>query len=97
MSKETKNLISQYFRHNSFIEESKKLMTELRRQKKELLKCRKDVKCPLSTEVERFIDSDAVGDVVKGVVEKGKVETDKELMIARAYQLKRKSRAPEDM
>ena len=72
-------------------------MTELGRKKKELLKCQKVSKCPLSVEVDNFIDSDAVKDVVRSVVHKKKLDTNEELAIARAYHIKRKSRALEDM
>ena len=65
MSKKTKNFISSYFRHNSFIQEAKKVLTKERRTKKELLKKHKDIRCPQKVEIERFVDSSAVKDVIQ--------------------------------
>ena len=46
---------------------------------------KKDIKCPQRVKINRFIESDAVKDVVQSVLKKRKMESDKECIVARAY------------
>ena len=97
MSKKTKNFIPLYFRHNSFIQEAKKLLTEERRIEKELLKKHKDIRCPQKVEIERFVEGSAVKDVIQGIMRKRKIDNREECVVARAYLTKRSCRTLEDM
>ena len=69
-------------------------MKKERKMKKERTK---DMKCPQSVEIERFIDSDAVQDLVKGVLRKRKIDSIEESVVARAYLMKRKCGTLKDM
>lgn len=80
------------FRHGNFIREVKKFLTEKKREKKRGLRRREGFLNPMSVQIEKFAKSNEVTGMIQNISRKGKIETEEEGKVARAYALSRAGR-----
>ena len=77
------------FRHGNFIRELKEFLKEKRREKKRKLRRRAGFDNPMTVQIQKFAKCKELTGMINKISENGKIETEDEEKVAKAYALSR--------